>query len=345
MQKTVTLAAALVGATILAGSALAQDVTLRIHHILPPVAPAHAKFMVPWSEKVTRESGGRLKFQIFPAMQLGGTPAQLVDQVKDGVVDIVWTLPGYTPGRFPLVEAFELPFIASRDAEATSKALWDYVQAHAKDEFKDYHPLGFHVHGPGVFHVVKRPITSVDDFKGLKFRAPTRLTNRMLGAFGATPVGMPVPQVPEALSKGTIDGAVVPYEVGPSLKLQELVKFHSETDPGEPAVYVATFIYAMNRAKYQSLPADLKKVLDDNSGLSLSAFIGKVFRESDEPGKALAVAQKNPINVIAKAEVQKMRQAAQPVIDGWVEEMKAKNVDGRALIKSAQDLIAKHGGK
>jgi TRAP-type C4-dicarboxylate transport system substrate-binding protein len=144
-------------------------------------------------------------------MQMGGTPPQLYDQAKDGVADIVWTLPGYTAGRFPIVEAFELPFMMT-NAEATSRALWDYVQQNAPAEFKDVKPLAFHVHGPGYVHTRDKQVKTLADFKGLKVRAPTRLTNKLIASMGATPVGMPVPQVPEALNKGVIDGAVIPWE-------------------------------------------------------------------------------------------------------------------------------------
>ena len=105
----------------------------------------------PWMEKVEKDSGGRIKFEAYPAMQLGGTPVQLYDQARDGVVDIVWTLPGNTAGRFPRVEVFELPFIMN-NAEATSKAYWEYIQTQAPDEFKETQVIALHVHGPGMFH-------------------------------------------------------------------------------------------------------------------------------------------------------------------------------------------------
>ena len=175
--------------------------------------------------------------------------------------------------------------------EATSKALWEYVGQYAPDEFKDIKALAFHVHGDGVFHMVKQPIKTLADFKGLKLRAPTRQTNKFLAALGATPVAMPVPAVSEALAKGVIDGAVVPYEVVPAVKIQELVKFHSETDPSEPAFYTSTFVFAMNKAKYDSLPADLKKVIDANSGQALSGQIGKAFLAADGEGKKLTATQ------------------------------------------------------
>jgi len=336
---TLGLAVAL---TALALPAAAQEVTLKVHHFLPPSSTAHAKFITPWCDKIAKESNNRLKCQIFPAMQLGGTPPQLYDQAKDGVADIVWALPGYTAGRFPSVEVFELPFMMN-NAEATSRAVWDFVQLNARGEFKDVHPLAFHVHGPGYLHMRDKQVKTLDDFKGLKVRAPTRLTNKMLGTFGATPVGMPVPQVPEALSKGVIDGAAIPWEVVPAVKVQELVKFHSETDPKSPALYTSVFIFAMNKAKYDSLPADLKKVIDANSGPELSAWVGKVFQEADAPGRKLAQDRGNAFYVIPASELVNWEKASSAIDDDWVKEMNGKGLDGAALLKSAKDLTQKYG--
>ncbi len=324
-----------------ASVAAAQEVTLKIHHFLPLSSTAHSKFIVPWCEKIGRESGGRLKCQIFPSMQLGGTPPQLYDQAKDGVADIIWTLPGYTAARFPVVEAFELPFVMT-NAEATSRALWLYVQQYARAEFRDVHPLAFHVHGPGYIHMRDKQIRTLADLKGVKVRAPTRLTNKLIGALGGIPVGMPVPQVPEALNKGVIDGALIPWEVVPAVKVQELTRFHTETDSSFPALYTSTFIFAMNPARYNSLPPDLKKVIDQNSGEELSAWIGKVFQEADAPGRKLAEARNNQFYPIPAAELENWRKAAQPIVDEWIKDMGVRGHDGKALIESARSLIAKY---
>jgi len=318
--------------------AAAQEVTLKVHHFLPPTSTAHVKLITPWCDRLAKDSGGKLKCQIYPAMQLGGTAPQLYDQAKDGVADVVWTVTGYTPGRFPKTEVFELPFMMT-NPEGTGHAMWEFVHQHTADEFKDVRPLAIHPHGGGVFHIVKRPIKTMADFQGLKLRAPTRLTNKMLASFGATPVGMPIPQVSESLSKGVIDGALMPWEVVPAVKVQELVKFHSETDPSQPAIYTTVFVLAMNKAKYDSLPADLKKVIDNNSGVALSTSAGRIFAEGDAAGKATA---KQPINVVPAAEIENWKKASQPVIDGWVKEVSEKGADGQALLTAARGLIAKY---
>lgn len=327
--------------TALAAPVGAQEVTLKVHHFLPASSFANTLLIQPWCDRIAKESANRLKCQIYPSMQLGGTPPQLFEQARDGVADVVWTLPGYTAGRFPSLEVFELPFMM-QNPEATSKALWDYVQQYSLNtEFKDVKPLAFHVHGDGVFHMTKKPVVTAADLKGLKLRAPTRMTNKFIALLGATPVSMPVPQVGDALSKGVIDGAVVPYEVVPAVKIQELVKFHSETDPSEPAFYTSTFILAMNKAKYEGLPADLKKVIDNNSGQALSGMAGKAFLQADGEGKKLTT--KNTTNVIAKAELEKWKLVAQPLADAWVADMNSKGANGKQMLDTARALIAKHG--
>ena len=165
-------AAAALGAPALSGLAQ-QAVTLKFHTFMSPQSNVWLSMHKPWMDKVEKESGGRIKFEGYPAMQLGGTPVQLYDQAKDGVVDVVWTLPGNTAGRFPRIEVFELPFMMN-NAEATSKAYWEYFSTVAPDEFKDTQVLALQVHGPGVIHTTDKPIKSIADMRGLKLRAPTR---------------------------------------------------------------------------------------------------------------------------------------------------------------------------
>lgn len=320
-------------------TAQCQEITFKVHHFLPAGSAANTFFIKPWCDRIAKESNNRMKCQIYPSMQLGGTPAQLVDQLKDGVVDIIWTLPGYTPGRFPLSEVFELPFMMTNPV-ATSKALWDFNTQYAATEYKDFHPIAYHVHGPGVFHMRDKPIKTMADLKGEKIRAPTRQTNRFLAALGATPVGMPVPQVSEALSKGVIDGAVVPYEVVPAVKIQDLVKFHSETDPADNAFYTSTFMFAMNKERYASLPADLKKIIDANSGLAFSGEVGEVFVQADAIGKKLTA--KNTTNVIPASELVAWKKVGDGVTDQWVADVTAKGANGKQLLETAKGLIAKY---
>ncbi len=324
------------------GIAQGQPVTLKIHHPLPPVSTAHAKFLTPWTQKVEAQCAGKVRFQIYPSMQLGGTPAQLIDHVRDGVADLAWTVLGYTPGRFTALEVFELPFM-TKSAEGSSRALWEYATANGvmAGELRDVRPLALHVHDEGLLHS-RRPIRTLADFKGLKLRGPTRLTTKMLASFGATPVGMPVTQVAEALSKNVIDGAALPWEIVPAIKAHELTGFHTETDAGSRALYTATFIFAINKASYERLPADVKSCLDANSGAELSAWIGKVWDESSAGARKLAVDRGNTFHTVPAAELAAWQRASAGVADEWVKDANAKALDGAALLRSARSLIERH---
>lgn len=332
-------------ATALAAAAVTsfaqQTVTLKFHTFMAPQSGVWLNMHKPWMAKVEKESGGRIKFEAYPAMQLGGTPVQLYDQVKDGVVDVIWTLPSNTAGRFPRVEVFELPFMMT-NAEATSRAYWEYVQTQAPDEFKDVHVLALHVHGPGVIHTVDKPVKTVDDMKGLKLRAPTRQVTKLLSALGATPVGMPLPAITDALSKGTVNGGVIPWEVVQPTKVYELTKYHAEFDPAGGSLYTTTFVMAMNKAKYNSLPPDLKKVIDNNSGIETSAWLGKVQQENDIPGRAAAVERKNHIFTVSAEEAQNFRRKSRALEVEWVQDMNKRGFDGTKLLSTARELIEKH---
>lgn len=319
----------------------AQEVTLKVHHFLSPTTFIQVGVFEPWCAKLAQESANRIKCQIFPAMQMGGSPPQLYDQAKDGVADVVWTVAGYSANRFPMTEVFELPFMMT-NAEATSRAAWDFVQTYSQHEFKDTHLLAVHVHGPGYLFTTKKQMNTQADFRGMKFRAPTRLTNKMLGMLGATPVGMPVPAVPEALSKGVIDGAVIPYQVVPSIKVNELVKYAAETDPSYNALYTTVFVVAMNKAKYDSLPADLKKILDANSGREFSASMGRIQEADDAPGRVKVKASGVTINMIGAAELDKWKKATNKLDDEWADNITKQGHDGPKLLQAARDLIKKN---
>lgn len=328
-------------ASLFGTSATAQEVTLKFHHIWNPQAMASVNVIGPWCEKIAAESSGRMKCQIFPAMSMGGTPPQLVDQVKDGVVDLVITLPGYTAGRFPTTEAFELPFMCN-SAEAGARATWDYINKYSLKEFPGTKLLATWVHDEGYVHTREKPVRTLADFKGLKMRAPTRQTNKLLTSLGASPVGMPLPAIPDAVSKGTIDGFLLPWEVMPSLKLQEMVKFHSETDPSRPALYSAVFVFAMNQAKYDALPADLKKVIDNHSGAAYSQQIGKIWDNSQAAGRKAAQDRGNTFYTVPASELDNWVKASAPLYEDWVADMDKRGLNGKQMLQDARDLLAKY---
>ncbi|QUJ75817.1 TRAP transporter substrate-binding protein [Sulfitobacter albidus] len=327
----------LIAATLLAPlPAAAQDVTLRLHQFLPDQANVPNLILYPWADRVEESSGGAIKIERYGAMQLGGRPPELMDQAIDGVADIVWTVVGYTPGRYPSTEVFELPFMMS-DARAMSSAYWQMFEKHMKDtEFKDVKILGTWVHGPGLIHVDKEVQTPAD-MNGLKMRGGSRLANALLEKVGSSPVGMPVPAIPEALSKGVINGTTIPWEVTGALKIPELVDYHTEFEGN--ALYTLTFVLAMNKDRYDSLTPEQQKALDDNSGLDFSILAGGTMQDADAPARQAAVDAGNTITTVSGDAVEAWRTAAQPVYDEWLADMESKGIDGQALIDEAKSLM------
>ena len=337
LEKFTKLMGGTLVAFALAGAANAQEVTLRLHQFLPPVATVPAHILKPWGERVTAASDGRIVIEHFDAMALGGRPPDLMDQARDGVVDMSMTVVGYTPGRFPRTEVFELPFMM-KDPVGTSLAFWEMVESDfQQNEYKDYKVLGAWVHGPGVIHS-KNPVAKLEDMKGMTVRGPTRVINDMLSELGAEPVGLPLPAIPEALSKGVVNGTVIPWEVTPSIRLTELVKNHAEFS-GDEALYTATIVLVMNKAKYEALPDDLRAILDAESGAKLSEFAAQVMFDYDKPGRDIAEAAGNTIVTLDEAEVGRWKEAAQPVVARWIEQTDAQGIDAQALIDQAKSLI------
>ena len=324
-------------------SAQGQAITLRLHHFLPAASNAHARLLAPWAKRIEASSDGRLRVQVFPSMQLGGTPAQLYDQARDGVVDMVYTLPGYTPGRFPATEVFELPFIADRRSAVNSPAAWEFAQGHMGAQTGDVKLLCYWCHDGGVIHATRK-ITSLADLKGLRLRFPTRMAGEALKAAGAAPIGMPVTQVAESITQRVLDGAVVPWEVAPSIKLPDLARNHLEI-AGSPTFYTASFFVVMNKARYEGLPEELRAILDTHTGLAFSKIAGGVWDEaSADVEAAVRKGGRNVISQLPDADKAAWMKACEPITAQWIDEMNARKLDGRAMVENAKALLAKYAG-
>ena len=332
----------IVAAPIVAGPSYGQDAEfkLKLHHFLARNGNVPAKFIAPWARKIETESKGRIKIDIFASMQLGGSPQQLFDQGRDGVADFVWTLPAYTAGRFPIVEVFDLPFIGARKAVPNSKALQEFSERHLRDEFKEIRPICFFAQDHGVIHS-NRAVKSLDDLRGMRLRFSARLLGDALRVVGVNAISMPVPQVPEALAQGVIDGLVLAWEAVPTLKIHELIKFHTEV-PGSPTLSTTSFLLAMNKARYESLPADLKAVIDANSGLGPAADAGAIWDNEATAVTELVRKRQNTVESLPDDAVKAWRKAVEPIYDTWVKQMSERGQDGRKLIESVRELVAKY---
>ncbi len=316
-------------------SVAAAEVTLKVHHFLSDKAPLHRQFLAEWEGALEHASGGRINVEIIPAMALGGKPSQLYDQAVSGAVDIVLTVPGYSPERFKRTEVFELPFLME-DSVATSKAFWDLIVSELQTtEYQEAKILAGWVHGPGVVHT-RQPVTQLEDISGMAIRGPTRLATELLRELGAEPVAMPLPTIPENLHDGKISGTLLPWEVTPSIKLAEIVDHHLEFDD-KRAMYTTTFVMAMNWESYAKIPDDLKPIMDNFSGKGLSTFAAEVMAGADAYGKL--VAGDNKLTVLKGQEVQRWIVQAQPLYDRWFAYAEQNGFDGSAMLGKARELI------
>ncbi|GGN27356.1 MULTISPECIES: TRAP transporter substrate-binding protein [Marinomonas] len=342
MNKLKLKSLALIAGSIMSINAIAADpeYTFKLHHMLPPASNAHANFLQPWAEQVEKDSNGRIKIELYPSMQLGGSPPQLFDQVRKGIIDVTWTVGGYTPGRFPKATVFELPFVPV-NARVTSMALQEYAETEMQDELKDVHLLAMHTHFPGSLHSREKDIKTLEDLKGLKVRAPNKMLADALNIIGANTVFMPVPTMPSALSKGVIDVTALPFEVVKPLKIQELATHQTEFK-GDRGFYTQFFIFAMNKDSYTKLPDDLKKVIDQNSGVPLAGFIGDAFDAYEVGARKEAVDRGNTFNTIEGAEYEHWKTTLAPVTTQWIEDMNKEGYDAQRLLDKANALIQKY---
>jgi TRAP-type C4-dicarboxylate transport system substrate-binding protein len=318
------------------------EFTLKLHHLLGPKAPAQTNMLEPWANRVMEGSEGRIKIEIYPAMSLGGAPPQLISQARDGVVDIIWTVNGYTPELFPRTEVFELPGVYTNDTTATNLAMREMFDEHLAEEYDGVHVITLHVHAGQGIQMRDTAVHSPADLAGKKMRIPTRTGAWIIESLGATPVGMPVPDLPQALSTGAVDGALIPWEIIPPLKIQELTQYQIE-GPEHERFGTTTFQISMNQGVYDSLPDDLKAVIDQNSGEEFAREVGQVWRNSEEGGIKVALDAGNELITLTEEEMQAFRTAMEPVVQRWVDEVTAKGIDGQALVDKARELIAKHG--
>jgi TRAP-type transport system periplasmic protein len=319
----------------------AQEVTLRLHTFVPPISNPARRFLAPWAQKIEQDSNGRIKVNVHAAMQLGGSPSQLLNQVRDGVVDIVWTLPGFTPGVTVKDEVFELPFL-HRDTRSSVMALQDFVPMHMQKELAPYHVLLVHAHA-GTLFMTKNPIARVEDFKGMKLRTPSRTSAWIVEAAGGAPLQVALPELAPMLSKGTVSGAVLTYEIAPAVKMQELVDHFTTFDGPQPRLGTTVFLFLMNKKKYEGLPSDLKKVIDDNSGRNLVPSVIELWDRIDREGlAAMQAVPKNKFATLGAPETAKFKARVQPVFARFKDEIDKAGGDGAKVIADAQALVEKY---
>lgn len=333
-------AAAAVLAAAFAAPAMAQTV-IKVHSFSSPQAPDQALHLFPWAERVSKASGGKLKVEVYTSMQLGGKPADLPQQLEDGVVDAIFHLPGFSPGRFPAMEGTELPFTNVGLSAGQSPAVFEWAHRWLKDsELKGIHILSIHATDPSILHTREKAIRTLEDFKGVKLRVPGRFVGEAAKALGATPVGVPLPGVYEALARGQVDGMFINWAIVPSYRFQEVTKHHLETP-----IYQSPLMTLMSERSYAKLSPELRKAIDDNSGLEYTKHIGKVWDGLTEGARKTIRDAGNNIYSLPEQERARWAEAVRPVYRLWVEEMNKRGLAGQKMLDDLLATTAKYGRK
>lgn len=337
MKKFATIALAVAG-LFAVSSAHAETITLKISNFLPSSHPTHTDFIAPWAKQLEEKTGGKVKVEIYPAGSAFGHVAKQLDQVKAGVVDIAHGLTGIPRGRLPRTLIMDMPFLV-KTSDAASKTLWDlYQDGEIAPEYKGLKVLALHAHNAGLIHTRDKQVKTMEDIKGLRLRTPSQAISMMIESLGGTPVGLPPTQVYENLQKGVIDGNVFPYEPVHSFKLHEVLNYHLDAK-----AYTTSFYFVMNEKKYNSLPADVQKAIDEISGQVLVNKFGPWWSAWDEMGKKDIAAKGSVVSELSDAERDKWRTALAPVIENYLKSIEEGGVsNAREIYAKAQSLVAKY---
>jgi TRAP-type C4-dicarboxylate transport system substrate-binding protein len=326
----------------LSGSVVnAAEIKLTLHHFLNAKSSAHKNMIMPWVQRIEKASDGRVKIDVYPSMAMGGKPEQLPRQVRDGAVDMAWFANGYVAGLFPRTEVFELPGVHQGQAAATNKAMLEMFETYLSEEYDGLVPLLLQVHSGNALHMVHRNIRSPADLKGLKVRIPSRTGAWILESLGAVPVKTSIAEVPLALSRQVVEGALIPFEILPPLKIQQHISYHVEGPDGF-RFGTSTFQIAMNQDRWNSLPADIQAIFREQSGLAWHEEVGQIWDETERQGREVALQAGNNHVKLSKAEWAVFENAMAPVIERWIEEVSANGIDGRKLYERAVATVKKY---
>jgi TRAP-type C4-dicarboxylate transport system substrate-binding protein len=321
----------------IAHPAAAQTIELKMSHYVAPNHGWTTDFMRAWIDEVNRKSGNKLKVEIFGAGSAYGAAPRQYDQVVNGIVDIANGLRAIPAGRFPKTSIIEMPFLVN-SADAATRTLWAMYPKYFADEYKDVKVLVLHAHNGALIHTRSKPITTMEDLKGMRIRSPGGAVNEFLKALGGEPVGMPPTEIYENLQKGVIEGVATTWDLVNSAKLAEVTKYHLDAN-----LYVVSFYFVMNKQRYEGLPADVRKAIDETSGDWLVDRFGAWWDKWDESGREAAKARGNVTNKLTKEERARWEKQAQPAVEAWLGKMEKEGApNARELYAEAKRLVAQY---
>ena len=303
-----------------------RPVELKLHSFVPPTHVIWTDVLTPWAADVAKRSNNQLTIKMFPAMQLGGKPPELYRQAVQGIADIIFSLPGYTSADFPMMALTELPGTATSADDGTKK-LWANFDKFLARDFKGTKVLMLWNSDSASLMSKAKPIKTIEDMKGMKIRTPSAAQTAQLDALGATPIDMPVTQIYNNLDRGVIDATMIPMSAALDFKLIEVAKYYTVDAP----LGRSPFMVVMNEAKYAGLSPNLKKVIDDTTGLQLSLKGAAAYDKKNT--EAVEQAKKTrELIPLSKAEYQKWQAAFKPMIQKQVEAGEKAGLPAKGLV-------------
>lgn len=341
IKKLLTASAgALIAASTLLASAASAQTTLTLSSWLPPSHPIVANMIVPWAQEVEKATGGNVKVKILPK-PLGKPPAHF-DIAKDGLADISYGVHGYQPGRFVMTKAVEMPFLGD-SATATSVAYWRIHEKYFAqfDEHKGVKLLGLFTHGPGHIFNSARAVENLSDLEGLKIRVGGGVVNEVAKAIGSTALLKPATQSYELMSAGVADGVFFPEESIKSFKLIDLVKYGTLIPGG---LYNTSFFLVMNPASFGKLSPEDQAAVMSVSGENFAKIAGKGWDNADAIGHSAMEEAGIALVTASDSLVADIKDKTAAVEAAWVADVKAKGLDGEAVMADLRAEIAKVSG-
>jgi TRAP-type transport system periplasmic protein len=310
-------------------AAHAQTIELKLSHFIPPNHTFH-KWAVAWTEELSQQSGGRLKFQIYPNGQLVGPPNRQFDAARNGITDMAFVLHGVTPGRYATTELVNLAFSwpkAGSSSSITSRRLSELAATYLAKEHEGLHIL-FMAAAMPILIYSSVPIAKLDDFKGVKIRYAGVQNRNLLDSLGAVPLLIAPPEAQDAIAKGIIQGATFPHEAALSLDLGTVAKHATE-----PGLSTAPFAFVMNPAKYNSLPTDLKALIDKSTGPAAAEKFGKQWEAEEKRARDELIKQGVQIHVLSEADVAEIKRRVAPQVEAAVAAVEKAGKPGRKFLE------------
>ncbi len=334
------LAGTLVSAALLAaGAACAQDkpVEIRFAHWVPPTHPLQAA-ITEWGESVSKASNGTISVTIFPAQQLGQAKDHY-DMVRDGIADMGYINPGYTPGRFPIFDAANLPFNITNATDG-SAAIDEWYSHYADKEMGDIYVCLANAHDPGAFHS-KTKIEVPGDVNGLKVRPANGTISKLVTMLGGQPVQVSAPESREALERGVADAITFPWGSILLFGIDKTTKFHLDMP-----LYVVGFVWGMNKDFYNGLSDAQKKVIDDhcNPEWAKQTSVGWAAFESGGRDKIKAMADHTVVEPTGD-QVAEWRKAVAPMLDEWKKAVNDAGNDADAIWNDLGETLKKYNSQ